>query len=205
MGFILRLNINLQMDSTGSLELITGPMFSGKSTEILRRLLIDNAIGLRVLYINHSRDIRGSDQFSTHNPLYKERLSGKIKFLSTNNIKSVSVLDNYDVIGIDEAQFFSDLVGTVSLWVDVYHKKVIVAGLTSDFQRCKFGKILDLEPLSDTFTKLHSYCQRCAKSKKIVNALFTYRTAISKEQISVGGAESYMPVCRKCYHQLKAE
>ncbi len=190
----------------GSLELISGSMFSGKTTELLRRLLIDAEIGFKVAYINHKRDTRGAGQFSTHNPLYKERLSGRtdIKFLSSGSLRELEIKE-YDVIGIDEAQFFPDLASVVPGWVDTHHKKVIVAGLTGDFRRCKFGQLLDLEPMSDTYTKLKSYCQQCAKSKKVVDALFTHRIVPSTEQISVGGAESYIPVCRKCYNRLTAE
>ena len=195
---------------SGSLELISGPMFSGKTSEILRRLLIDAEIGFRVVYINHKIDTRSTGPFSTHNPLYKERLSGRtnIQFMGSDRLTGLqeSVL-KYDVIGIDEAQFFPDLAKVIPHWVDIHHKKVIVAGLTGDFQRKKFGQLLDLEPMSDRYTKLKSYCQPCARSKrrKITDALFTHRIVASEATVQVGGAESYIPVCRECYNRLTAE
>jgi len=181
-------------------------MFSGKTTEILRRLLIDAEIGFSVAYINHKIDTRSSGPFSTHNPLYKETLAKKtgVAFLGGDQLKDIQEKAlKYDVIGIDEAQFFSDLAETVPSWVNLHNKKVIVAGLTGDFQRKKFGQLLDLEPMSDTFDKLSSHCRPCADSgRKRTPALFTHRVAGSDSTVQVGGSESYIPVCRTCYNRL---
>jgi len=189
----------------GSLDLISGPMLSGKTSELLRRLLIDVELGFKVGYINHSIDTRSSGDFSTHNPLYKASLSvSGLEFIKADSLQNITEqIKGFDVIGIDEAQFFSDLKEVVPRWIDSYNKKVIVAGLTGDFEGKKFGQILDLEPMADTFTKLNSFCQPCAKQRKIKNAIFTHRIQReSKDQIQVGGAETYIPVCRKCYLQL---
>jgi len=194
--------------AVGSLELIGGPMFSGKSSEILRRLLIDVEIGFRVAYINHKADTRSSGPFSTHNPLYKESLEKKnLEFLTSEHLSDLTKdIQNFDVIGIDEAQFFGDLAKVVPRWVDSLNKKVIVAGLTGDFCRRKFGQLLDLEPMADTYTKLSSCCLPCARSKKRkINAIFTHRMTKTGTQVKVGGAESYIPVCRECYLRLNSE
>lgn len=201
--------MTMDADKIGSLDLISGPMFSGKTSEILRRLLIDEAIGFRVVYINHSLDTRSSDPFSTHNPLYKKTLEeGKIKFLSSNCLEKITEdIKEFDIIGVDEAQFYPELVQVISRWVEDLNKKVIVAGLTGDFRRKKFGQMLDLQPLADSFVNLTSYCLPCAQAKKrkISNAIFTHRLVKSKGQVQVGGVETYIPVCRKCYKELNSK
>ena len=113
---------------SGSLDCIIGSMKSGKSSELLRRLTIDSEIGYKVLYINSSKDTRCLDgvPYSTHNPLF-------INGLKSENIDSIAVfnlsvginVENYDVIGIDEAQFFEDLVESVLIWVEKYHKYLL--------------------------------------------------------------------------------
>nr|QBK86225.1 MAG: thymidine kinase [Marseillevirus LCMAC102] len=198
----------------GTLDIISGPMFSGKSTMLLQKLIIEASIGFKVLYINHSKDTRSAEPYSTHNPLYKEKLC------QMNNISLISVpylsdidISRYDVIGIDEAQFFdcNDLIDSVMKMVEKEHKHVIAAGLTGDFRRNKFGALLDLEHLSDTFTKLSSFCQICANNnpKCRTPALFTHRTIgvelVPSSVVDVGGCEKYIPVCRQCYMELNSK
>ena len=100
----------------------------------------------------------------------------------------------YDVVGIDEGQFFEDIVdfsqdlansGTI----------VIVAALDSTFQRKPFGNIINLVPLAEKVYKLTAVCVYCTQP-----AAFTQRTIESQEVELIGGAESYKPVCRQCFH-----
>jgi thymidine kinase len=198
-------DIKINSDS-GTLDLISGPMFSGKTTEVLRRLFNEAEVGLKVLYINHSSDNRSNGPFSTHNPLYKEKLSveSNVTFASTDYLAFFTpVIYKYDVIGIDEGQFFEDLYDTVCLWVETHSKHLIVAGLSGDFRRKKFGAILELEPFSDTYTKLTSYCKICAQNKKRNIAPFTHKISgnISTTK-EIGGSDKYIPVCRKCYELM---
>lgn len=186
----------------GSLDCIIGSMKSGKSSELLRRLTIDSEIGYKVLYINSSKDTRclKGVPYSTHNPLFINGLrSENIDSISTINLDTVDILQ-YDVIGIDEAQFFEDLEIAV-VWVEKYSKKVIVAGLSSTYERKKFGKILELEPYSDTFTKLNGLCERCAPQKR-EKASFTHKIVKNGLIEDIGGKDKYMSLCRKCYLEL---
>lgn len=197
----------------GTLDLIGGPMFSGKTSELLKRLFNEAEIGLKVLYVNHSSDNRSEGPFSTHNPLYKEKLSqmSKVDFTSAKDLSEIFLSDKfqiYDVIGVDEAQFFGDLTKIVEILVDKLHKQVIVAGLNGSYKRRGFGNgfgnILELEPLSDTYTKLKSFCRRCAESipRRRREAPFTHRIDSTEGIKIVGGKDKYMPVCRSCYTDL---
>ncbi len=193
------------INQAGCLDLISGPMYAGKTTELLRRLFNEAEVGLNVLCINHSSDNRSKGPFSTHNPLYKEKLSeeSKVSFVSTVYLKNIeNTVCKYDTIGIDESQFFDDLISEVKKYVDNYGKHVIVSGLNGDFKREMFGDLLKLEPFSDSYTKLYSYCKNCAKDKIKTRAIFTHKISSSKSIIEVGGKEKYMPVCRKCYLKL---
>lgn len=192
-----------QPDPVGTLDLIAGPMYSGKTTELLRRLFNEAEVGLNVLYINHSSDNRSKGSFSTHNPLYKEKLSSQsnVTFKTGETLLEVVKFDDeFDVIGIDEGQFFSDLYDVVSTLVEAHSLHVIVSGLNGDFRRKKFGSILDLEPLSDSYTKLTSYCKICAETKTRKAAPFTLKIGgDSSKTTEVGGRDTYIPVCRGCY------
>lgn len=193
------------MSFEGTLNLITGPMYSGKTTTLLRRLFIEAEIGNRVLYINHASDTRSSGPFSTHNPLYKQELAqqSKVKFVSTECLNDVGQqAEIHDVIGIDESQFFGkELVSFVHTLVEDQHKHVIVTGLDGNFKREKFGFILDLIPMADTYEKLVSYCKICASKQPRIQkkAPFTKRIVNDDDEVLVGGKESYVPVCRACY------
>ena len=182
-----------------TLEVLFGPMFCGKSTELVRRLNIAAEMGLRVLYINHDNDDRSKEPFSTHNPAMTN--IGKISAKKISDIEQLlTEAKNWDVIGVDEAQFFLGLKTVVPDLVEKYNIRVIVAGLVGDSERREFGEILHLIPKCSKVDMLTSFCVSCWNEKKIVEpAMFTRRTIESKSQIQIGAKESYQPVCRNCY------
>jgi thymidine kinase len=188
----------------GTLDLISGPMFSSKTTMLLGRLFSEAEIGLKVLYINHSIDDRSEGNFSTHNPLYKNSpFHKKVTFKVLTKLSEITPLvKNYDVIGIDEGQFFEDLFKEVKYLVEDLNKHVIVAGLNGSYKREPFGQFLQLEPLSDTYTKLSAWCLECSKTKKRTSAPFTHKLIESSILKETGGIDKYIPVCRKCYNKL---
>ncbi|GER44889.1 thymidine kinase [Striga asiatica] len=98
------------------------------------------------------------------------------------------------VIGIDEAQFFGDLHDFCCKASDRDGKTVIVAGLDGDYLRRSFGSVLDLIPIADSVTKLNAKCEVCGK-----RAFFTLRKTDEMKTEVIGGADVYMPVCRKHY------
>lgn len=166
------------------------------TSEVLRRLIIYHEIGMKVLYLNTQLDNRADEAFSTHNETI-----GKVPFdaLKVTSLKDIMV-DNYDVIAIDEAQFFQDLKEVVLEWVETKRKIVLIAGLNGDFRRQPFGQINDMIPYADAITKLSPFCVVCIKrDKKMKPALFTKRTVTNDSEILIGGKEAYIPVCRECY------
>ena len=179
-----------------SLELIVGPMFAGKSTEAIRRVRAFQSSGTPHMVITSISDTRydaSGGSISTHS-------GSRIPATGVVNLSSV-LSDEYmkashSHIIIEEAQFFPDLYDVVVEMVEKRGKHVIVFGLDGDSERRPFGKILDLMPLADTYTKLHAECRVCGDGTP---ALFTQRITEERGQVCVGGEESYRAVCRKHY------
>ena len=180
------------MSKCGKLELIIGPMFSGKSTELISRIRHAESINKNVLVIKPVIDNRYSkDEITSHSFESKKcKTTEKLEYLNDN-------VTNYDLIIIDEGQFFPDLKKYVVNWVDDKKLHVIVAGLDGDSKRQPIGQILDLIPYSDECKKITSLCKYCNND---IKGIFTYCKIKLEQQIKIGGVETYVPVCR--YHYL---
>lgn len=175
--------------TTGYLELIIGPMFSSKTTTLLEIYKKCQFCNIPVTIINHTIDTRYHDtMLSSHDQL-------TAPCLQANKLADVwPLLGSSEVILINEGQFFPDLYEVV---MDMLHhnKRIYICGLDGDFERKKFGSILDLIPLCDKVIKLTSLCSSC---KDGTLAIFSMRLTDEKEQTIVGST-NYIPVCRKCY------
>lgn len=187
--------------NTGQLYIIRGPMMAGKTTELLKRAVQFSYAGKRCIVINSIKDTR--DEFiSTHNPLYNKSIFEKntVDFAKVEYVCDAEYA-KYDVVCIDEAQFFLDLKTTVMKMVESEKKIVIVSGLDSDFRRQKFGQILDLVPVADETVTLHSYCCGCSAKGKVSKAMFSSmkKKVDVKGSEVIGGSETYEPLCRECY------
>lgn len=180
---------------TSNLELIIGPMFSGKSTEIIKRanLLIKN--NNKILIIKPILDNRyNENKITSHNlECIDCRTISKLNDITDDEINSI------DTLIIDEGQFFDDLFQMVTKWLNNNSINIIIAGLDGDFKQNPIGQILNLIPLSDECIKLKSVCNRCNNKTP---APFTHRINSSNSIILIGGSESYIPVCRKHYNEL---
>lgn len=171
-------------------------MYAGKSSELIRRLMIYHEMEMKVLYVNSSKDVRTPHTFSTHNGTIGDIPYDQIK---TDNLTSLKV-DSYEVIGIDEAQLFDDLKDMVLKWVDTQSKIVIVCGLNGDFRRLPFGQVNNLVSYCDTITKLAPFCLPCKQNYGVVRrGPFTKRTTTEQSTVLIGGKDSYIPACRKCF------
>lgn len=169
------------------IEIIMGCMFSGKSTEMIRRLKRHQVINKKILVINSSKDTRSLDQvIKTHN-------SDTFECIKVSDLSHVNV-DNIDIVAIDEAQFFTNLrtfIDRISSKV----KTIIIAGLDGDFMQRQFGEIFEILPLADDVTKLHAFCMNC---KDGTLASFTKRLSSDTNQELVGDKNIYRASCRKC-------
>ena len=192
-------------NESGYLEIILGPMYSSKSTRLLEIYKQCIFCNIPVIIINHSIDTRYHESMvSTHDKImapciqttklsdiwdYKD-IDSDFNENSDRHIK----LRTSDVILINEGQFFEDLYEVV---VDMLkcNKRIYICGLDSDFERKKFGQILDLIPLCDKVNKLTSLCSQC---KDGTPGIFSMRLTSEKQQTLVG-SDNYIPVCRKCY------
>ena len=185
------------MNGTGYLELIIGPMFSSKTSTLLQIYKQCKFCNISVSIINHSIDTRYHDtMMSSHDkvmaPCIQTNKLGNV--WSINDNEHYEILRKSDVILINEGQFFEDLYDIVIDMLD-NHKKIYICGLDGDFERKKFGNIIDLIPLCDKVRKLTSLCSLC---KDGTPGIFSMRLTQDKSQTLVG-SDNYIPVCRKCY------
>ena len=182
------------MSDSGYLKVILGPMFSGKTTELIRIYRRYSACNIPVCVINHTLDNTrySTTNMSSHN---REEITS-YNFNKLYHCIEEDFLHKVKVILINEGQFFGDLIEVVDILVNVYKKEVYVCGLDGDFKRHKFGKILDLIPNCDEVVKLKALCRNCCQN----DALFTYRLSEEKEQ-TVVGVDNYVSLCRMCYNK----
>ena len=182
----------------GYLELILGPMFSGKTSKILDLYKQCEFSNIPVVVINHTSDKRYSEtMLSTHDLkmipcIQASSLCDAMEILEIKN-----KINDATVILINEGQFFNDLYEWTKMMVETNHKEIYICGLDGDFNRNKFGQILDLIPLCDKVTKLKSLCSMCKNGTK---ALFSLRVTEEKEQVLIG-SDCYKPVCRASYNK----
>ena len=198
------------LNSKSYLELIIGPMYSGKTSKLLEIYKQCKFCDISVCVINHSLDKRYHESMlSSHDKLMIPCLNiENLHNLWFNNCEidltafgdntNHKIIRNSEVILINEGQFFSNLHDVVNDMLK-NNKVVYVCGLDGDFERKKFGEILDLIPLCDKVTKLTSLCSLCKNGNL---GIFSMRISNEKEQ-TVIGSENYLPVCRICYDTKK--
>lgn len=176
----------------GQIQVIFGPMFSGKSTELMRRVRRFQIAQYKCIVIKYVRDTRYSkEQLATHDRYTMSAVSACL--LSDVYTEALGCC----VIGIDEGQFFPDV---VEFCEDMANrgKTVIVAALDGTFQRKAFGDILNLVPLAESVVKLNAVCMECYRE-----ASYTKRLGAEKEVEVIGGADKYHSVCRPCYFKSR--
>jgi thymidine kinase len=195
------MNYNKNM---GKLEIIMGTMFSGKTSYLLNKIALFVELNLKVLYINIDFDDRSDLEFSTHNPILnntdfknKNKMNQNLTMIKVRDLSNIT-FESYDIIMIDEAHFFEDIIKFTKKLID-NKKHVIIATLIADYKGNKFGKVLDLIPICDEIVRLESYCIECSKQKKINKAIYSKRITKNKESIDIGGSDKYIAVCREHY------
>lgn len=174
--------------SKGHIEVIFGPMFSGKTTELIRRLKRYQVADHKCLIVKYARDIRYSTAaVATHD-------NQTIDAVSQTKLSALKIEASiYSVIGIDEGQFFPDTVLFAEEMAN-QGKIVIIAALDGTYQRLGFGDILNLIPLAESVLKLTAVCMMCFE-----DASYTKRTGSETELEVIGGTDKYMAACRTCH------
>jgi thymidine kinase len=177
-------------ESGGSIEVICGSMFSGKTEELMRRLKRARIARLSVEIFSPKADVRYSENsLVSHN-------SNSIPSMPVSRASSILLPGSQvQVVGIDEAQFFDDELPAVCNDLANKGVRVIVAGLDMDFQGKPFGPMPALMAIAESVTKLHAVCVKCGNP-----ALYSYRLTSDNNQILLGEKESYEPRCRLCYN-----
>ncbi len=191
---------------TGRIEVITGPMFSGKTSSTLRRVKMHRHAKKTCLLVKHEMDARYQKaklktEVITHDGYSMDAVA--CSDLVTIISLCVGPVAEYDVVAIDEGQFFPCLVK----WCDYLANKgkiVIVSCLSGSFARKPMGDVSALLSIADKVTMLRGVCSVCCTTR----ACFTKEKiagSVGSSGVKVGGPETYIPVCRKCYHSTKHE
>ena len=173
----------------GSIEVICGSMFSGKTEELMRRLRRAKIAGLRTEIFKPTIDTRYAQE---------EVVSHDRNSIASTPIDTAEALlllaSNVDVIGIDEAQFFDPRLPQVVEQLADQGIRVILAGLDMDFKRQPFGPMSTLCAIADSVDKIHAICIECGSWSS-----YSYRLVSGQEQVMLGEANEYRPLCRTCY------
>jgi thymidine kinase len=177
----------------GRIEVIAGPMFSGKSEELIRRLKRARIARQRVACYKPDIDLRyhrtaiASHSSQTHDASTIAPTSDRLR----EDLFGAGRIDEADVIGIDEVQFFDQDIIPLALELVHLGKRVILAGLDTTFANEAFGPVPNLMALADEVTKLSAVCMVCGQP-----AIHTQRLSQSQELVVVGAAGIYEARCR---------
>jgi len=175
----------------GHLSIIIGCMFAQKTTELLRRVRRYQSIGYRVLVVNFAADTRyGTNRVTSHDREFEEAVC--VGTLA--EVQELLETGQYQVLAVDEAQFFPDLYERVTKWADTLPLHIVLSGLDGTSERAVFGDLLRLIPHAEEVERLTAFCSVCRDGTV---ATFSQRIVASQETVAIGGAESYRPVCRR--------
>ena len=172
----------------GSIEVICGSMFSGKTEELIRRLKRVKIANLKLEIFKPAIDVRFDDvNIVSHDTNF-------IQSIPVESSQTILLLaHDVDVVGIDEAQFFDAEIGNVCEQLAFRGIRVIIAGLDMDYTGKPFGQIPNLLAMADYITKLHAICVKCGNIANI-----SYRKVAGDSQLMLGEKDKYEPRCRIC-------
>lgn len=186
----------------GEVEVITGPMFSEKSGELIKKLLKMEKFGrLRVKAYKPAEDTRFSEDYIVSRMGYKFPATNIPKQLNEEIVAQIlEEAKDFDVVAFDEVQFFSKHIMALIDELAYLGKKVLVDGLNMDYRGKEFGYIGGLMAVAENVVKLTAYCSVCGcdhatHTQRLVNG----KPAKSGPIIVIGDSESYEPRCRSCF------
>ncbi len=189
------------------LEVITGPMFSGKSEELIRLLRRERIAKKKILVIKPAGDTRTAQEVAARtkdmeSDIFKKSASFPAQPVgSKDEVLELLNAEAYDVLGVDEAQFFDywllDLIKELKLDGTKADLRIIVTGLDLDAWGRTFGTMGDLMALANSVQKLTAICFVCGK-----DAMYTQKIGGSKKQIEVGDTDIYEARCERCFEPV---
>lgn len=169
-----------------SLTVIYGPMFAGKTTTLLTYIYNNNK---PIYVINSILDIRTTNYIKTHNGI--KYIAHKHQHINFTNLELQILRNNYDIIILDEAQFFNNLLNNINNMLS-YNFTIYVAGLDLDSNQNKFGEILDLIPIANNIIQLTGKCYICSEIAPYTKRLDNINTS----QILIGNNDKYACSCK---------
>jgi thymidine kinase len=176
-------------ENTGWIEVICGSMFSGKTEELLRRVRRAKIAKQQVRIFKPKMETRYDKvKVVSHDDNYID------SFPVESSREIIKWCDDIAVVGIDEAQFFDNELGSVCSELANHGKRVITAGLDMDYLAKPFGPIPHLMAVAEYVTKVHAICMKCGGL-----AQYSYRFSKQGDQVQLGEREAYEPRCRACY------
>ena len=185
--------------------LFLGPMYSGKTTEVIKELTRHRLGGCNCVLVKSERDTRytaeapivrtHSMQTALSEPATEQM--GGLRVVVAARLADVELEGGEVVVGVDEGQFFDDLREGLLRWVD---RTVFVAALDGTHRREMFAAVVRALPVAGSFVKLHAVCTSCP-GRDPVAAPYTRRVVDvdAEGEIAVGGPEMYQAVCAACY------
>ncbi len=181
-------------ERTGWIEVICGSMFSGKTEELIRRLNRARIARQKVEIFKPAVDTRYDET---------DVVSHDAKAVSSTPVENASQIlfyaEDFEVVGIDEAQFFGEELVSVCNELAMNGKRVIVAGLDMDYLGNPFGPIPKLMATAEYVTKVHAICIRCGNL-----ANYSHRTVKNDNLVVLGETDAYEPLCRRCFVEARA-
>ena len=180
-------------ERAGWIEVICGSMFSGKTEELIRRLNRARIAKQKVEIFKPAIDTRYDEE---------KVVSHDAKSVSSTPVESASQIlvyaAEFEVVGIDEAQFFDNELVSVCNQLADQGKRVVVAGLDMDFLGKPFGPIPSLLATAEYVTKVHAICMRCGSL-----ASYSHRTTQDEKLVLLGEMDAYEPLCRRCFYEAR--
>ena len=191
---------------SSKLDMILGPMFSGKTTKLLEIMEMFDKKNIKYIAVKPKIDDRYTEE-DKNNFIVSHNFEKRECKVTTDLLEIFSEIkknktiestrsESVEYILIDEAQFFKNLFNFCIACLEQLNINVIVTGLDGDFMRKPMGEILDLLPIANTITKLSSKChhENCEQP-----GIFSHRIVADQGQVLIGGSDKYVPLCRSHY------
>jgi len=183
---------------------LIGSMFSGKSSRSIELLSIYGSMGKSTSYITYTGDDRYENIVETHRGVFEgDKIDRCTKVSDLKSVLENEEIMSSQVICIDEAQFFTDLIEFIEA-IKFRDIIIIISGLISDFKVSKFGQITDILHYCSEIEHMKSYCKICNEQGTLSHASFTARKGEDLELVLIGGKEDYYSVCHKHHRYMRS-